>query len=235
MSRPVPPQPPESPEPDLPETSDSPSSSQDPPGESPPELPPGHLYRMAWGLYLVLAVAGGVWIGLREGSIPLHLFVDLERWGLHLAAGIGAALALLLLWEVGRRILPLARELEDQLGRILGSVEPQEALALALLSGFAEELFFRGAVQGAFVSQGWLWAALLFALLHTGPGRAYRLWTLFAFLAGIVFGLLTLWSGNLLAAVVAHVAVNGINLQRLARQGRAETETQEATEGSPEG
>jgi hypothetical protein len=34
---------------------------------------------------------------------------------------------------------------------------------------------------------------------------------------------LTLWSGNLLAAVVAHVLVNGINLQRLARQGRQES------------
>jgi len=202
---------------------DPPDGSPDGSPEEPPELPPGHLYRLAWGLYLVLALGGGLWIGLRARSIPLDLFIDLESWWLHLGAGIGAAGGLLLLWEVGRRFLRLARELEDRLGRVLGSVDPQEAFALALLSGFAEELFFRGAVQGAFPSHGWLWAALLFALLHTGPGRAYRLWTLFAFLAGIVFGLLTLWSGNLLAAVVAHVLVNGINLQRLARQGRQES------------
>lgn len=192
------------------------------PETPPPEegLPPGALYRMAWGLYLVLAFAGSIWIGLREGSIPLALFVDAGRWWIDLAAGVGAAAGLLLAWEAGRRSLRLARELEAQLGRVLGTIDPQEALALALLSGFAEELFFRGAVQGAFPAHGWLWAALLFSLLHTGPGRPYRLWTLFAFLAGLVFGLLTAWSGNLLAAITAHALVNAVNLRRLARQGR---------------
>jgi membrane protease YdiL (CAAX protease family) len=183
-------------------------------------LPPGHLYRMAWGLYLILAVAGGVWIGIREGSIALSLFFDSTSWGLDLAGGAAAGGVLLLAWELGRRTLRLARELEAQLGRVLGSIDSQEALALAVLSGFAEELFFRGAVQGAFGSHGWLWAALLFALLHTGPGRAYRLWSLFALVAGVVFGLLTVWSGNLLAAVVAHTLVNAVNLGRLARKGR---------------
>jgi len=54
-------------------------------------------------------------------------------------------------------------------------------VALAVLSGFAEELFFRGAVQGAF---GWLPATLAFAVLHSGPGKAFRLWILFAAIAG---------------------------------------------------
>jgi len=207
----------------------SPPPSPDAP-QPPPQtlLPPGSLYRMAWGLYLVLALAGGVWIGLREGSIPLTLFVDPQRWWLHLAAGAGTAAGLLLVWEAGRRSLRLARELEAQLAQVLGSIDPQEALALALLSGFAEELFFRGAVQGAFHTHGWLWAALLFALLHTGPGRPYRLWTLFAFLAGLLFGQLTAWSGNLLAAVSAHVLVNALNLRRLVRQGREARETEQA-------
>jgi len=198
------------------------SPSPDPPSEPPPEeaLPPGHLYRIAWGLYLVLAIAGGLWVGLRDGAIPLDLFLDPKAWWLHLGAGLGGAAGLLALWELGRRLLPVARELERQLGRVLSSIDSQEALALAVLSGFAEELFFRGAVQGAFASHGWLWAAFLFALLHTGPGRPYRVWTLFAFLAGLVFGGLTAWSGNLLAAVVAHTLVNAINLRRLALEGR---------------
>lgn len=82
-----------------------------------------------------------------------------------------------------------------------------------MLSGFAEELFFRGAVQG---SWGFVWATLLFALMHTGPDRAFRLWTLFALLAGALFGGLMLWRGNLLAPVTAHFVVNAVNLRRIA-------------------
>ena len=54
-----------------------------------PALPPGRLYRFAWGLYLVLALAGVLWIGFRAGRIPLSLFFDRERWWLDLALGVG--------------------------------------------------------------------------------------------------------------------------------------------------
>jgi uncharacterized protein len=67
-------------------------------------------------------------------------------------------------------------------------------------------------VQGAV---GWLAASLLFALLHSGPGRELRLWTLFALCAGLLFGALMLWRGNLLAPVLAHFVVNAVNLYRL--------------------
>jgi len=101
----------------------------------------------------------------------------------------------------------------------LGPLQPGEAVALAVLSGFAEELFFRGAVQGAF---GWLPATLAFAVLHSGPGKAFRLWTLFAAVAGLVFAGLTVWRGNLLAPIVGHFLVNAVNLGRLAR-GRGDS------------
>jgi membrane protease YdiL (CAAX protease family) len=111
-----------------------------------------------------------------------------------------------------RRLLPAARGLEERLGELLGGITAPQAIALAALSGFAEELFFRGAVQGAV---GWLAASLLFALLHSGPGRELRLWTLFALCAGLLFGALMLWRGNLLAPVLAHFVVNAVNLYRL--------------------
>ena len=128
--------------------------------------------------------------------------------------GVGAAGLLLALWEAGRRIFPTARELERRLAELLGPIDLSEVLGLALLSGFAEELFFRGAVQG---SWGWLPATVLFALLHTGPGPAFRLWTLFAAVAGMVLAALMIWRGNLLAPVVAHGLLNGINLARLVK------------------
>lgn len=162
---------------------------------------------------MALALAGAVWIGFREGVIPLRLFFDPRQWWLDLLLGLGGGLLLLGLWKGSERVFPLARELEDQLGAVLGPLGRSEVIALAVLSGFAEELFFRGAVQGAI---GWLPATLAFALLHTGPGRAFRLWTLFALLAGLLFGGLMELRGNLLGPVVAHFLVNAVNLWRLA-------------------
>lgn len=220
MTPPAPQPPPADPE--LPESSGSPDGGPGQPLPEPP--PPGQLYRMAWMLYLLLALGGVVWIGLREGSIPVALFIDLQTWWVDLGLGVAAGLGLLVLWETTRRLVPLARELESHLARVLGYLEPEEAIALAALSGFAEEWFFRGAVQGAFDNYGWFWAAAFFALLHTGPGAAFRLWTLFAFVAGLLFGILMAWRGNLLAPVVAHTLVNGVNLLRITRRANSQDE-----------
>jgi membrane protease YdiL (CAAX protease family) len=174
----------------------------------------GRLYRLAWSLYLGMAVAGALWIGIRRGVIPLGLFFDVHLWWLDLLLGIGSALLLLGFWRGAERTVPMARELDRQLMAALGPLDPAEAIGLAVLSGFAEELFFRGAVQGAF---GWLPATLAFAVLHSGPGRAFRLWTAFAGLAGLLFAGLVVWRGNLLAPIVGHFLVNAINLRRLSR------------------
>ena len=98
--------------------------------------------------------------------------------------------------------------------QILGPMDRSEVVALALLSGFAEEVFFRGALQGAW---GWVPATILCAALHTGPGPTFRVWTLFAGIAGLAFAWLTIWRGNLLPAIVAHMLVNGVNRARISR------------------
>ncbi len=183
-------------------------------------MPPGRFYRMAWGFYLVLALAGCLWIGLaRGGPIPLSLFVARHGWWQDLAFGVAGGLALWAVWLLSRRFVPATRELEERLAGLLGPVTTSEAIGLAILSGFAEELFFRGAVQA---SIGWIPATLLFGLLHTGPGRAFRLWTAFALVAGLLLGWMMLWRGNLLAPVLAHALVNAINLRQLGRAASAE-------------
>lgn len=187
----------------------------------PDDIRPGaeRLYRIAWVLYLLLAIAGAVWMGLARGGLALEHFVDPESWPVDLLWGLAGGAALLGLWLAGRALLPMARELERTIASLLEDLAPSDALALAFISAFAEELFFRGAVQG---SWGVVIATVLFGLLHTGPGRPFLLWTLFALVAGAVFGLLTLYRGNLLAAVVAHLVVNAVNLTRLAARGAPE-------------
>jgi hypothetical protein len=173
------------------------------------------LYGLAWFFYLLLAAGAVVWIGQREGTIVAALFVDPRRWWWDLALGAGSGLALLGLWELVGRRFEAARRFEALLRSVLGSLDASQAVGLALLSGFAEELFFRGAVQGAW---GIWWATALFAVLHSGRERGLWVWTVFAAVAGLAFGGLVLWTGNLLGAIVAHVLVNAINLSRLARR-----------------
>lgn len=183
------------------------------PGESTPEPEePGRFYRASAVFYFLLAVAAVVWIGLERGTVPIDLFfVPATVFG-DIACGLGAGGLIIVLAELGRRwFSPFAR-LEDRLRQMLVGVTESEAVAIALVSGFAEEIFFRGAVQG---SWGWLWATLLFALMHTGPDRLIGLWTVFALFAGALFAGLTLMRGTILSAVIAHAFVNAVNLRRL--------------------
>ena len=177
------------------------------------------IYRLAWIFYLVLALAATLWLGLRQGRIGIGLFVDPDTWWLDLGIGVAAGGLLIAVWLVARQALPVARSLEVELAELLGPLTTSEIVGLALLSGFAEELFFRGAVQGAW---GWIPATVLFALLHAGPGASYRIWTGFAAVAGLILAGLMIWRGNLLAPVITHVMVNGVNLSRLSRLPEAQ-------------
>lgn len=188
-----------------------------PGGEAGEGLRRGQLYKLAWTFYLLLALAAVVWLGLREGAIELSLFVARSSWAIDLALGIAVGLGLVVVWAMARRWLATARRLETEIRSLLGDLDGSEVVALALLSGFAEELFFRGAVQGAF---GWVAATALFTLLHIGPGPSFRLWTLFAAVAGLSFAALVLWRQNLLAAIVAHIVVNAVNLHHLMKDQR---------------
>lgn len=184
-------------------------------GDSPgmPRRGASQVYVLAWFFYLGLAVAAAIWIGVRERGVSPALFLDRSSWWLDLLLGLALAVALGLVWWLARGVLPAARRVDRLLAAALGPLRRSEVVALALLSGFAEELFFRGAVQG---SWGPVWATVIFALLHGGPGRDYRLWTVFAALAGAALAAVVVWRGNLLAAVVAHAAFNAFGLWRLA-------------------
>ncbi len=179
-----------------------------------PQRAGARFYRIAWVFYLALAIAGLLWVGAQRGRLGLELFVDPGGWWIDLGAGVGLGGALLTLWWLLRRFVAAARSLEDELARLLAPLAVAEAISLAVISAVAEELFFRGALQGAL---GYLPAAVLFALLHAGPGKGFRVWTLFALAAGLALGALVALRGPLGGAMLAHLIVNGVNLVRLAR------------------
>jgi len=171
------------------------------------------LYRIAWIFYLVLAVAGLVGIAAEGRRVDLRLLVDPASWWIDLALGLALGVALLAVWLVARRLTPAAGALEETLARLLGPLGRDELVALALISAIAEEVAFRGALQGAI---GFVGAAVVFALLHIGPGAPFRLWSLYALVGGLAFGAATRQRGALAAAILGHLLVNLVQLRRLA-------------------
>jgi membrane protease YdiL (CAAX protease family) len=170
------------------------------------------LFPVAAGFYLVVAVAGLVGLGLERGTLGGALWLDPGGWWLDLALGIALGAALLGAWALGTRFAAGARRVEAELTAVVAELTAGEALALALISALAEEVAFRGALQGWL---GWLPATLLFGLAHLGPGRHFRWWTAWALAAGALLGALVAVRGNLGGAVVAHLVVNGVQLTRM--------------------
>ncbi len=106
-----------------------------------------------------------------------------------------------------------AERLHRELGRSLkaAGLGPPALLLLALLSGVAEEVFFRGLLQtllyAKFGAWGLLLQALLFALLHPAPRKAFA-YTLYTGVAGLLLGLAYLLTGSLIPGIMAHVLHN---------------------------
>jgi len=131
------------------------------------------------------------------------------------AAGLAAALALVVLSRWLTLRTRAGEALAERLAETLGPLSLAEIALLAVASGIGEELFFRGALQPRV---GLVAASLLFGAAHLVPTRPLALWSLFAAAAGLLFGLLFERTGNLVAPVVAHVAVNALNLRWLVRR-----------------
>ena len=95
------------------------------------------------------------------------------------------------------------------MGELLGPLGAREAVVLALLSGFGEELVFRGALWPHLGLWG---TSALFAACHWAPIRSLRSYPLFVFGAGLLLGWLRERSGSLWPPILLHVVVNAFSL-----------------------
>jgi membrane protease YdiL (CAAX protease family) len=166
--------------------------------------------------YGFLAAVAWVWLSVGARVDPLSLWTT-PHWARDLAIGAGAgALLAVASWLCVRRV-PAARELEREFGWILGEQRPWEIAYLALASGIAEEFLFRGALH-EFI--GPYLTTALFAAVHWPVNWSFRLWPLFALLAGALLAAERIWTNSLVAPAATHVVVNAINLARLSRRYR---------------
>ncbi len=134
--------------------------------------------------------------------------VTVRDIGLGLAAGV----ALMLISRGLARWWRFAKALETELRTLVGGMTTSRALLVALVSSLGEEALFRGVLLPA---MGLMLSSAIFGLLHVGSQGRFWVWSLLAFGAGALFGGLTLMTGTLLAAIVAHATVNFLNLRRL--------------------
>lgn len=163
----------------------------------------------------VIAVVAAVGLGLRDGSPLTGLAAQGPLpWSVVVGvlAGAGASAAL---W-LSRRVQPLA-ELQRFQGGLVKGWTPADAVAVALLSGAAEEALLRALLQPLI---GLVPAALLFAVLHLVPDRRLWMWPVIALALGVVLGIVFDRYGYP-AAAAAHITINLLALLRLRHGERA--------------
>jgi hypothetical protein len=176
---------------------------------------------MVASFYLALAIAGFFWHATNQENNDI--------WRLDAEQGLTA-----LLWTpvvgvifgaitvVGFRLLETHMawlpELHREFRAIFGRPRLSELFLLAASSAIAEELFFRGAMLDAW---GVWTSSIVFALLHLPPKRSLWPWTVSSFVLGLMLAGLTVWTGNLGAAVAAHFVINMTNLAYITRRAPA--------------
>ncbi len=157
------------------------------------------------------------WVWLQAGAIDVRALWTPRNLALELAVGIGAGVLLAGATPWFVRAVPVCRELEREFGWILGEQRAWECLYLAILSGVAEEFFFRGALHQAVGP--WL-GLVVFAALHWPVNGQFAAWPFTALVAGVVLTAERMWTGTLVAPVATHIIVNAVNLLRISRKYR---------------
>ncbi|MDB4974340.1 MAG: hypothetical protein JWN48_2681 [Myxococcaceae bacterium] len=173
---------------------------------------------LPWSVYGALGALGAALSWYQRGEVwraPSGLRLSRDP-GMAELLGVGLALLVTAVTVLSTRWLvehaAWARALHTTLrGPLLGA-SAGRLLLLATLASCAEEVFFRAAL---FPSLGLFESSLVFGALHIAPRAVYLPWMLWATLMGVLFALLFVASGSLLAPLLAHAAINFQNMRYL--------------------
>ena len=175
-----------------------------------------------YGVLLAVAWILGAW------WLDLDLLEWHDRWEtalwLDVLLGVGLGIGTVIASRILEHTTEWARVLGEEFRKILGDLTPTQVLIFAVTSGVAEEVFFRGFLQQALsdllFGSDWLGlivASVIFGLIHIGPDRKKFLpWTIMAVVLGVCFGVIYLYTGNIIAPVIAHFTINFFNLWHIA-------------------
>ena len=166
--------------------------------------------RLEWLLSAALIVLSIGWAALRDLPLSEQL---LPTPGL-IAAGVVAGAALWATIPLLLRSTPMRRVWHGVLLPFAATLGPRDVVVVALLSGFTEELFFRGVLLP---EVGIVLSSVCFGALHA-LCATYLVW---ATVIGAGFSALALFGGSLVPPILAHATYNLgalLILQRSARR-----------------
>lgn len=158
---------------------------------------------MEGGLLLVAAI----WIYLAHIPLLKSMHFNWHVCLIGLLVALGTTGFSLLTLTLGKAI-PLLRELRKMSAEVLAplieNLGPIDIALISLVSGFCEEVLFRGVVQSQI---GLLPTSLFFGLFHD-PTLKQKSYVLFTMIAGLILGYLYQKTGNLWASISAHIFHN---------------------------
>ena len=177
----------------------------------PSPAPPLSRASLVIGLYGAMALVA-LLVAAARGNPDLYRLGEPDALGLVVGPLLGVLLGLsvVVMTRLAMRRFQWARDLHGSFKDLLGPLTGKEILILALASSIGEEALFRGALLpwvGVWIQ------ALVFALLHIGPGKRFLPWTVSAFVLGAGFGELALHTGSLGGPIAAHFTINFVNLR----------------------
>jgi hypothetical protein len=166
-------------------------------------------------LYLAMGAAALAWGGLRGQPNIWQLSGRGEPLVFaSIAMGIVVGLGIVFASRLALYRFDWARALHREFRGLLNPLSDFEIVVMAGASSVGEEMFFRGALLPVI---GLLGSSAVFALLHIGPKARHLPWTISSFGAGLLFGAMFLWTGDLTGPVLAHFLVNFLNLRHVAQ------------------
>ncbi len=165
-------------------------------------------------IYLGLGAAALAWGSLRGQPNVWHLPNRDPAILAGIISGLAAGLGIVFASRMALYRFDWARSLHRELRHLLSPLTEVEIVVLAAASSVGEEMFFRGALMP---TVGLVFSSAIFALLHIGPKARHLPWTLSSFGAGLLFGGMFLWTGDLTGPIVAHFLVNFLNLRHVAQ------------------
>jgi membrane protease YdiL (CAAX protease family) len=156
-----------------------------------------------------LLLAGVLWMLWRGLPLTWGEPVRATAVGLLTACGLAAVQYVLLRHapDIGP-VRALRRLYREMLWPLFRASTPIEIVAISVLAGVGEEVFFRGAMQPAW---GLIITSLLFGACHVG-GRLTVPLGIWAACTGALLGWLAIATGGLTAPIIAHAAYDALAL-----------------------
>lgn len=175
---------------------------------------PAPLALAVYGVLSLLTLA--VALARDESPVETEAWVEgVPSWVCHLASIAGGVLLAFVTVRATRTFVKRwgwAKMLHADLRPAVRDAGNGTILVLGIASSVAEELFFRGLLTPAL---GLVLSSLAFGGLHQLRGRVGWIWAGWATVMGLLFGSLFLATGSLVGPIIAHAAINVMNLRFL--------------------